>query len=190
VLRQKARAAVLVALRSVGGEGDRKSILTRATEVGNFTAPELLAPPPAGTSGHPRLVDHDLSWALSNLKRDGLVENPRWSIWRLTSNATVPDEPTVDDPAPTNRLAELRAMPYWEYLRTPEWRRTRAAALVRADHSCAMDASHTTDLEVHHRIYDRLGAELATDLTVLCQACHRLHHDANGRPRRQRPESP
>jgi 5-methylcytosine-specific restriction endonuclease McrA len=67
-------------------------------------------------------------------------------------------------------------------LRSPEWRQTRAAALVRASYCRALDPNHTEDLEVHHRTYERRGAELASDLIVLCRPCHRLHHKANGRP--------
>lgn len=83
------------------------------------------------------------------------------------------------------RLAELRAMPYRQYLRTPEWKRTRAAALLRAGNACSLDVTHTENLEVHHRTYERLGAELMSDLTVLCHACHQLYHGENGRPRRK-----
>ena len=78
-------------------------------------------------------------------------------------------------------------MDYREYLRTPEWRQIRAAAMVRAGSRCSLDVTHTDDLEVHHRdngAYARRGRELASDLIVLCHACHRLHHKANGRPGR------
>jgi hypothetical protein len=126
-----------------------------------------------------RLVDHDLSWALSDLKRGGLLENPGPSTWRLTATALLGPETAVDDPAIGPRLRELREMPYPEYLRTPEWRKTRAAALTRAGHRCSLDATHTEALEVHHNTYERLGAELASDLVVLCRTCHRRHHFRN-----------
>jgi len=80
-------------------------------------------------------------------------------------------------------------MPYRQYLRTPEWRRTRAAALHRAGNRCAFDVTHATDLEVHHRTYERLGEELAGDLLVLCRECHRIHHAHHGRPRRSHARS-
>lgn len=38
-------------------------------------------------------------------------------------------------------------MPYPKYLRTPEWARTRADALHRAGHACALNVTHTQDLE-------------------------------------------
>jgi restriction endonuclease Mrr len=176
---------MLDALRTLGGDARREAILERAQAAGGFTPRELAAQPPeAAAEKYARLVDHDLSWALTNLKRDGLVENPKWGIWRLTSAAHPPLEPSVDEPVAVERLAELRAMPYRLYLRTPEWRRTRAAALLRAGNACSLDVTHTELLEVHHRTYERLGAELVTDLVALCHSCHELHHAEHGRPRR------
>jgi hypothetical protein len=46
-----------------------------------------------------------------------------------------------------------------------------------------MDANHTDELEVHHRTYDNLGAELVSDLVVLCHSCHELHHKRYRVPR-------
>jgi restriction endonuclease Mrr len=169
-------------MRELNGRGDRDDILARARSNGSFTARELEAPSPARyRNKHPHQIDHDLSWALTELKRDGLATNPVRGIWALTDAARVEEEvPLADDLVP-ERLAELRAMPYDEYLRTPEWKQTRAAALVRADHRCALDPSHTGRLDVHHRYYERRGAELPSDLIVLCRACHHLHHGQNGR---------
>ncbi|HEY4099173.1 MAG TPA: hypothetical protein VGM33_26855 [Baekduia sp.] len=187
-LRRKARAAVLEALGALGGAASRQALLSGALADGGFTARELTAAPPEAARGkYERLVDHQLAWALTGLRRDGLVDNPSRGEWRLAGAATEPPATAVDEPLPEDRLAELRALPYREYLRTAEWRRARAAALLRAGHSCSLDVTHTEDLEVHHRTYERLGAELAADLVVLCRACHRLHHRELGRPRRAHP---
>jgi hypothetical protein len=75
-------------------------------------------------------------------------------------------------------------MPYTEYLKTPEWDRTRTAALERAQFSCALDISHTDGLDVQHRTKERIGAELPTDLVVLCAGCLELYQDDAARPRR------
>jgi len=190
-LRHKARTATLGAMRVLGGEARREDIREWALAHGGFTPRELAAPPPEGAAEKYRsFVDHDLSWALTNLKRDGLVENPKWSVWRLTATATPPTESVVNEPVDAKRLTELRAMPYRLYLRSPEWRQTRAAALVRAGNACSLDVTHTDRLEVHHRTYARLGAEFVTDLVVLCYSCHELYHDKYGLPRKQKPIAP
>jgi restriction endonuclease Mrr len=183
-LRGKARKATLNALSAFGGEATRASVIERALADGGFTPRELAAAPPeAAGEKFDRAVDHELAWVLTNLKRDGLVENPKWGTWRLVGAAT--EGPTlVAESYPAVRVAELQAMPYRRYLRSPEWRRTRAAALLRAGNACALDVRHTDKLEVHHRTYERLGEELASDVVVLCRTCHRLHHAQLGRPRR------
>ncbi len=184
VLRLKARTATLAALRALGGEAARETILAMALTEGGFSARELAAPPPpARAVKFARMVDYQLSWTLTNLKRDGLVENPARGVWRLTGAALEGPQPAVEEPVYVDRLDELRRMGYREYLRTPEWRTTRAAALLRAGHCCSLDATHTTDLEVHHRTYERRGEELASDLVVLCHDCHMTFHKANGRAR-------
>jgi hypothetical protein len=190
-LRQKVQAATLNGLRALGGEARRKPVEDWALTNGGFTPRELTAPSPEkAAEQHPRLVDYYLSWALTNLKRDGLVEKPKWSTWKLTGSALTAPAKTVAESVGVERLAELRAMPYPLYLRTPEWRRTRAAALLRAGNACSLDVTHTEGLEVHHRTYERRGAELATDLAVLCHSCHQLHHKEYGRPRRERSVTP
>lgn len=182
-LRAKARAALLTTLRAFGGDALRRPLLEQAREGGGFTARELAAPaPPNGR--HTLLVDHELSWSLTNLRRDGLVENPRRSVWALAGAATESVAPPAAlSAASEDRLAELRAMPYREYLRTPEWRKTRAAALYRAGAQCAFDPAHTGPHHVHHRTYVNLGAERAEDLLVVCEECHRVHHAHHGQPR-------
>jgi restriction endonuclease Mrr len=184
-LRRKARAAALEALRVLGGEGSRAAVRGHVMANAGFTERELAAAPPeAAGEKYGSLVEHSFAWALTGLRRDGLVENPRRGRWRLAGAAREPDVPLVATTPPPGRDEELRVMPYGQYLRTPEWRRVRAAALLRAGNACALDASHTEDLEVHHRTYERRGAERPTDVLVLCQACHRLHHAAYGRPGR------
>jgi hypothetical protein len=190
-LRKKARRAILDALRALGGEARREAIREWALAHGGFSPRELAAPPPEAAAEKYRCsVDHQLSWALTNLKREGLLEKPKWSAWRLSNAALAKTETVETAPVAAERLAQLRAMPYEEYLRTPEWRRTRAAALWCAGYSCSLDVTHTDGLEVHHRTYEHLGAELIADLIVLCHSCHRLHHREYGRPRREPSTSP
>ncbi len=74
------------------------------------------------------------------------------------------------------RLRELRAMPYREYLLTPEWEDRRARHLRSAGYRCQVCNAGGTRLDVHHRTYERLGEELFKDLVVLCNKCHELFH--------------
>jgi len=66
---------------------------------------------------------------------------------------------------------------YLAYLTSPEWARQRQQALARAAFTCVRCRA-TAGLQVHHLTYQRLGAELPDDLTVLCAACHHTVHYA------------
>jgi hypothetical protein len=74
-----------------------------------------------------------------------------------------------------DRLA-LRTMPYREYLRTAHWQRCRDLALKRAGYACQL-CNGRGELHVHHRTYERRGAEIDADLIVLCKRCHQRFHD-------------
>lgn len=67
-------------------------------------------------------------------------------------------------------------MDYKAYIRSPEWRAKRQWALERAGHRCQL-CNRSKDLEVHHRTYERLGAELPGDLIVLDHECHSVFHE-------------
>lgn len=73
------------------------------------------------------------------------------------------------------RLAELRSMPYQQYLRTKEWQRRRQVMLKIASYRCYICRS-TDRLQVHHKTYERRGCERMSDLVVLCDTCHKLVH--------------
>lgn len=87
------------------------------------------------------------------------------------------------------REQALLAMPYDEYLRSPEWAEQRRRARLRAGDRC-QGCDSPQHLEVHHRTYERLGQEEPGDLTVLCAACHTaVHLVADGRRGKVRAES-
>ena len=67
---------------------------------------------------------------------------------------------------------------YAAYLRSDAWKAAAAAALDRAGHRCAVCNADRwfSRLDVHHRTYERLGAERPEDLVVLCRHCHSLFH--------------
>jgi hypothetical protein len=73
------------------------------------------------------------------------------------------------------RVAELRTMPYAQYLATDEWRARSARAKQAAGHRCQLCNSEG-ELHTHHRTYASRGDELPGDLIVLCKACHARHH--------------
>jgi hypothetical protein len=79
-----------------------------------------------------------------------------------------------------DREAWLSAMPYKDFLRTPEWRERREIMLNRAGYSC-QDCGDDHRLQVHHLTYERRGAEWPGDLMVLCDACHIACHPTKRR---------
>lgn len=81
------------------------------------------------------------------------------------------------------RSTALRTMPYAAYLRTNHWQHKRLMALRRAGWRCQVcneEASKGKPLDVHHRTYERRGAERAEDVIVLCRRCHELFHTTVG----------
>jgi len=66
---------------------------------------------------------------------------------------------------------------YSEYRRTEAWLERREAAKARCGWRCQLCGDEDTPFEVHHNSYRRVGAELETDLCVLCPGCHRAFHD-------------
>lgn len=82
-------------------------------------------------------------------------------------------------------VAQLRSMPYADYLCTDHWIAKRDEALqVSGNRCCRCNRREgesigriTLRLEVHHLTYERRGAELLSDLQVLCNLCHRDVHD-------------
>jgi 5-methylcytosine-specific restriction endonuclease McrA len=67
-------------------------------------------------------------------------------------------------------------MKYSEYITSSTWRDStaRRAELAAARFRCRLcnRTNAEASLEVHHRTYERLGAEEASDLTTLCRECH------------------
>lgn len=70
---------------------------------------------------------------------------------------------------------------YESYLASPEWAERRTYYLAKALHRCQLcnreGGPGGRGLHAHHRTYERLGAELDADITVLCKDCHKRHHE-------------
>lgn len=64
---------------------------------------------------------------------------------------------------------------YQAYMRSPEWRSRRAAALSFYGARCSRCWA-TERLDVHHRTYRNFGHEPLMDLEILCRPCHRRVH--------------
>ena len=75
---------------------------------------------------------------------------------------------------PTVRTAPTRET-YLEYLKTGHWKAVRNRALQRARYRCQR-CGNGRDVQVHHLTYERLGAEVTSDLEVVCRRCHRDEH--------------
>jgi len=84
-----------------------------------------------------------------------------------------------------------RKMNYREYLKTEHWQNCRDEMLCLSNHRCFLcnAPSHETQLQVHHKSYERLGNEHIMDLIVLCADCHAKFHDKLPKPQDVVPES-
>ena len=72
--KEHCHAAIVDALRSLGGVGDREQIVERAVAEGGFSADQLrVQRPPSKVGVYPTYVAYRLSWALTELRRDGVV---------------------------------------------------------------------------------------------------------------------
>lgn len=121
--------------------------------------------------------------ALQTLQRIAAGKAPQWRLngylcasCRKAREAARVQAYQAQEEAYRRRLHELRTMPYHEYLQTPEWQQRRKARLKAARYRCQVCNASDRPLNVHHRTYERRGAELASDLIVLCEPCHHLFH--------------
>lgn len=64
---------------------------------------------------------------------------------------------------------------YYKYLQSWEWSAIRYQKILEAGYWCERCKSSYM-LQVHHKTYERLGAELMEDLEVLCWLCHKSEH--------------
>ena len=83
------------------------------------------------------------------------------------------------------RLEELNEMAYNDYLRTPEWQRTRRAKLEQVGNRCRRCGADRK-LHVHHLTYDHVGHEWLDELVVLCSWCHSDTHGERDQQRRRK----
>ena len=117
------------------------------------------------------------TWAEASALIDRLKrETAARSIRRQAKKQAPRPTAEVIQPSP-DRVAQLQAMPYEEYLLTPHWRKLRKKVRSRACGRCEQCGKPTgPTAEVHHLNYDRLGCERLTDLRAVCPSCHEAEH--------------
>lgn len=71
----------------------------------------------------------------------------------------------------------LRKMRYADYLQTEHWLSLRQRIIERDGFACRACGGRDLDgLHVHHKTYQRRGAENPSDLLTLCRSCHKALH--------------
>lgn len=81
------------------------------------------------------------------------------------------------------RLKRLGYSSYRAYQQSAEWRSVRRRYWTDADtrKDCAICRTDSDALLLHHKTYDRVGAEELEDLVALCNRCHCLVHELEKR---------
>ncbi|WP_343060446.1 helix-turn-helix domain-containing protein [Paenibacillus phyllosphaerae] len=97
------------------------------------------------------------------------------TVYTINANATGVSIFDLAARQKSQKLLDLKNMPYAEYLKTAHWKKLRGTVLKRFEYRCAICNSNES-IEVHHRTYERRGEERLTDLTALCDKCHELYH--------------
>lgn len=77
-----------------------------------------------------------------------------------------------------------RSINYHEYIQSDAWKARAEEAKNRAGFRCQLCSvsGFLLPLNAHHNNYKRLGNELDSDITVLCQPCHEKIHAAGIKP--------
>lgn len=71
------------------------------------------------------------------------------------------------------RIRELGFERYADYLASPHWEDVRQRFYAVNPRQCACGSKAVA---LHHRTYERLGAERLEDLEAVCRKCHRDRH--------------
>ena len=67
-------------------------------------------------------------------------------------------------------------MDYASYITSKKWQARRVSFFHTRGRRDCQACGATDDVQVHHRTYERLGRELDSDMTALCQRCHDAVH--------------
>ena len=148
------------------------------TNRGGFTFATLIAlgikPYPLVSGWYRGLIGTEISeegYAAAVEGREVFVKNKTRILNGIV--ADMDSKPTA--PVVAKERKPLGPDQYAAYMGSPEWKNFRRMALAKASHRCQVCGSNL-NLQVHHNNYDRLGCELLSDVVVLCEPCHNLHH--------------
>ena len=86
------------------------------------------------------------------------------------------EEPIIID---RDKILSRKEWYHTVYLQSDHWKKTRKTALQRADYKCQLCGRRNLKLNVHHNNYENLEHEHMSDLIVLCDDCHTIHHKYN-----------
>lgn len=79
-----------------------------------------------------------------------------------------------------------RQTEYNQYLQSDHWQQVKLRYRQAHKYKCFV-CPKKDGLHLHHRTYERLGAELDSDLVYLCAKCHgKVHRIARSRSKRDR----
>ncbi len=73
-------------------------------------------------------------------------------------------------------LKELAINDYKGYLNTDHWKQLSARKKRETDNTCELCLSKE-DIDTHHKTYIRIGRELLSDLSTICNPCHYKVHN-------------
>jgi hypothetical protein len=115
-------------------------------------------------------------WAIGEASKHLSLMKPRMYSEEAVDEVIALAEEILDQ-SYGGRQARLEAMPYREYLKTPEWDEKRRAAYRRANYRCQLCNASGVQLHAHHRSYEKRSKEgEEEDLIVLCATCHERVH--------------
>ena len=61
---------------------------------------------------------------------------------------------------------------YSEYIKSKKWRATAKLLKEQRGYICARCGKASWSIEAHHKTHERFGRELASDIELVCPACH------------------
>ncbi|MCB2296154.1 HNH endonuclease, partial [Clostridium algoriphilum] len=98
-------------------------------------------------------------------------------VIKINEPSHIPDIEFIDKNY-NETIDRFKSMAYKDYLKTNHWITFKTTALLYFGNECTT-CGGTTKLQVHHHTYINKGKETFSDVTVLCETCHKKFHDQN-----------